>query len=552
MAIFSGKRRVLLVGGDGVVPYAFGSRGAEREGAVAWATPDFEQSLVDLLTLKNASSSVTILFDGADQTYRKVEDIPKLSFIDRPRFIRRKLDLSFPSYPIRAAMALHPIKQKHGITITNNKNDAPPYLFVALPETEQLDRVARVIYESGVSVTGFGLLPLESSAMLQEISRKLYQGKGRPSRWSILIGQHETGGLRQVVIKDGHLALTRLMQTSEGGEGGANWADDVLREFKATLTYISRFGYTPDDGVDVTIVCRDIEKQFLNVPAFGARNFSALNQGEALSLLNTRSTNLEKNNYADVLHAAWIVKKRKLLLPVRIPSIQKSVAPRMAATAAIGLLMLSALVLSGLSVNSGLDYKAKSDELTQRQNEITMLDREYDQESKKFEGLPVKPDVMKAVMTAKDAMEKSEMSVSAVLHAIRSSVGQDITLEKLSIRFEPGQDFSFEGVKSSAAGKPGILVLKPVKDKGDMVVSFSFSLPDIMPLEQKVQRAEKVKADLEKIFTKHLVSIRSQFGRFERTGRLTAELGAQGQVNPAVPANAQKDMAEIEIKGEPL
>jgi hypothetical protein len=540
-----------MIGGDGVVLFHFGGKGAEREGAIAWNMPNFEDALTELITAKNLSSRITILFDSADQTYKKEENIPKLSFVDRPRFIRRKLELAFPSYPIRAAYEMRPPKKKRGAP-ADIKKFVPAYLFAAIPETEQLDRVAHAIYESGATVTGFGLLPVESAEMLQEISRKLHKSKSRPSRWSVLIGQHETGGLRQVVIKDGNLALTRLTPTTEGASSGAAWVEEVMREFKATLTYVSRFGYTAEEGLDVTVVCRDIEKQFLNAAAFGSANFACLNQGEALSLIGVRPGQIEKNNYGDVLHAAWIAKRSKLVLPVRVPSIQKSVVPRMVATAAIALLTLAGLAGSAVTVSAALDYRQKSIELEQLRNEKTMLDREYEVEEKKFEGLPVKPDVMKAVMNTKDMMEKSEMEISPILHVIKDAIGQDVTLEKISVKFYPGNDFSFDGAKESKSDRPGNLTFKTIKDRGTVTVAFSFSLPSNMPLEQKVERSEKIKAELQKTFTKHTVTIRSQFGKFDRQGKLSVEIGEEGGVTKDAAGKQAKDVAEIEIKGEPL
>src|SRR5471032_3056619 len=110
MASFSANHRVLLVGGEGVVLFAPSGRGIEREMSIAWDVPNFDQQLTGALSAKNKSKSVFVLFDGADQAYRKEDGIPKLSPFDRPKFIKRKLELAFPSYPIRAALEIKPPK----------------------------------------------------------------------------------------------------------------------------------------------------------------------------------------------------------------------------------------------------------------------------------------------------------------------------------------------------------------------------------------------------------------------------------------------------------
>jgi hypothetical protein len=230
MAFGVARKRVLVVGGEGVTLFGPTSRGIEREAALSWEVPNFDQQLEEALTEQNRSDPVLILFDGADQTYRKEENIPKLSVLDRSRFIQRKLEQTFPSYPVRASVQVKP------------PGERPFYLFAALPETDRLDSIAADMLEAGVQLSGFGLLPAESVGLVQALAAKVFN-EDRPSRWAVLISQHETGGLRQVVVKNGNLALTRITPTSEAGVHGPGWADEVMREFRGTLSYIARFGY---------------------------------------------------------------------------------------------------------------------------------------------------------------------------------------------------------------------------------------------------------------------------------------------------------------------
>src|SRR5690349_1079874 len=139
MVGFKANRRVLLVGGEGVVLYGPAGKGVDRETSISWEVPNFDQQLVETLGGKYQSASVVVIFDGADQTYRKEENIPRLSPFDRPRFVKRKLEVAFPSYPIRASLEVKPPKLK-GKAAKGAKKELPSYLFVALPETDQLDR----------------------------------------------------------------------------------------------------------------------------------------------------------------------------------------------------------------------------------------------------------------------------------------------------------------------------------------------------------------------------------------------------------------------------
>ena len=533
---FGASRRVLLVGGEGIVLYTPLGRGVDRETSIAWDVPNFDQQLTDILAAQNQSKSVLVLFDGADQSYRKEENIPKLSLFDRPGFVKRKLELAFPSYPIRASLEVKPSKARSGLP----RADAEPsYLFVALPETEQLDRVGKALLESGVPVGGFGLLPIESEGLVSTLADKAFGKEGKKSRWTVLIGQHETGGLRQVVTKDGGLALTRLTPTSEAGTGGPAWVEEVMREFKGTLTYISRFGYSADDGIDVLIVCSEIEKQFFDQKALAVTNLRCLSVTEALKHIGAKSFGLEKSNFADALHAAWAGRKPTLRLPVNIPSIHRIMAPRLAARLGSAALALGMLAFGGLAFNDYQAYHAVQEELTQKQNRKIALDQEYARESKVFEGLTVKPEIIRAVLSVEKMLMDNTVESTRTLHTLRKALGDDIYLESFSFNHKPASSSGLGGFAATSDSSG--------EERGRVTLKFKFSLPGDIALEQRVLRAETLERDLRAAFPGYAVRLVTQFGRVSRTGRFTGETGAAG-----AGAGAVSDSAEFELEGAPL
>lgn len=546
-----GKKRVLMVGGEGVVLYSpSGKSGMEREASISWDLPNFEEQLAENLT-RGSGKSLVILFDGADQTYRREENIPKLSPIDRPRFVKRKLELAFPSYPIRASMEVKAGKKKKGFSLSSaTQKSAPAYLFVALPETEQVDRVSAAVMEAGIGVAGFGLLPTESASLVTELSEKVFAGKGSRSRWALLVGQNETGGLRQVVVKDGNLALTRLTPASDAGTSGPGWVEDVVREFKATMTYISRFGYTPEDGLDVMIICGEIEKEFFSGRDMGVQHFQCINPGEALKYIGIRSFGLEKNNFADPVHAAWVGKKRSLRLPVRVPSLHRIHAPRLAANvAAIGM-ALGVVGLLGVSSQAVLSYNSTQNEIEKRENQKAISEREYAEEAKKFDDLPMNPAVVRSAMAVKELLEKNTVNVSPTLYRLREALGGDITLEDISLVHTAGKALTEAGSGSRSAPRRSFRggAPDPADERGKVKITFSFSLPDRLPLEQKVIRAEKLQADLQAAFPGYRVIILQPFSGISRDGTIRGGIGDAGNNKRA----AKKDMARFEIEGVPL
>jgi hypothetical protein len=539
MLNLTGGRRVMLIGGEGVVLYGPSGRGVAREGSISWDVPNFEEQLATALSRGGSAKSMMLLFDGADQTYRKEEGIPKMSPIDRPRFIRRKLELAFPSYPIRAAFEIPPGRGKKRV-----RGTLPSFLFVALPETEQLDRIGTSLYESGVPVSGFGLLPAESAGLVSELAEKVFGETDKKSRWSVLIGQHETGGLRQVVVRDGNLALTRLTPTGDGGVNGAGWVEEVTREFKATLTYVSRFGFSQqDDALDVMVIAGAVEKQFFDQKDLGVTNFRCVPLSEALHHIGAPSTGLDKSNFSDALHAAWTGKKVSLKLPVPVPSIQRVMAPRQAARLGSVIMSLSAVGLIALTSQSYVSYESLQGGITDKQNQVAMLEREYAQESKIFESLPVKPEVAKAALSIKTLLENNSADVTPFLSTLKKTLGGDIRLNELSFTHTPGSGLNLTGAKAG-----GLFPTAPdPNDRGKVKIVFRFSLPSAMQLEDKVRRAEQIATDLRAAFPAHTVNIVSQFANVTAGGKFESVVGMteQGQADGDA-------YAELSIEGGPL
>jgi hypothetical protein len=541
------SRRVLLVGGEGVVLYGPTGKGVDRETSISWEVPNFDQQLADIFKGKNQSKSVIVLFDGADQTYRKEENIPKLSIVDRPRFVKRKLELAFPSYPIRASLEVRPPKQKGRKTST----DARSYLFVALPETDQLDRVGAAMFESGVPVSGFGLLPVESVGLVNELSDKIFGGAGKKSRWAVLVGQHETGGLRQVVIKDGNLALTRLTPTSEAGVSGAGWTEEVTREFRATLTYISRFGYNNDDGLDVVIVCGDAEKQFFDQKAIPVTNFRCVNPSEALRLIGCKSFGQERSNFADSLHAAWTGRKGGLKLSVRVPSISRIKGPRLAARIGSVILSLGIMGLLGVSGQDFQQYRSVEEDISQKQIQKSGLDREYEQESKVFDSLPVKPPVVKATLAVKKLAETNTMSVRPILHLLKNTLPGDLRVESFSVTHTASGAFPVENAAPAPTGRGAFV---DPNDHGKVLITFSFTLPNGLTGDQKTARTDSLVKALQDAFKGYDVQVKQ---KFETSAEQNGSTGTLGSVTSTIPTpvaakSSGDNTATIELKGAPL
>ncbi len=530
MALMASRKRVLMVGGEGVTLFGPTARGIEREAAISWEVPNFDQQLVEALSEQNRADPVLILFDGADQTYRKEENVPNLAFYDRARYIKRKLEAAFPSYPVRASVQVKP------------PGEQPFYLFVALPETDRLDNIAADMMEANVPVAGFGLLPAESVGLVRALADKIFVKENKVSRWAVLISQHETGGLRQVVVKNGNLALTRITPTSEAGVHGPGWADEVMREFRATLTYIARFGYTAEEGLDVMVVCSSIDKQFFNEKSLPVTNFQCLTPLEALTAIGSKGVSLGETNFGDAVHAAWVAKKKSLSAPIIVPSIHRIMVPRMVAQLAGGVLALTLVGAGFFLFSQYSDYISVKEDLADRQHQKELQEQEYAQDSKVFDAYPVKPDLIKSVMSVKQLVDRSSVNITPTLNILRKALDNDIKLSSLSFSHDASDIF-----KEGNSAEPQKSTEKE-KSRGSVTIRFKFTLVGSLDLEHKVQRAEVLVKTLQQKFPGYEVRIVSQFGNVSRTGKFeggAADKGAGGE-------GKQEDSAEFEMKGPPI
>lgn len=527
MALVS-KKRVILLGNDGAVLFGPGMGGGmEREASIAWSATDFTAQLAGALSRRNTGSPVVVMFDGADQAYRKEENIPKLSAFDRPRFIQRKLDQAFPNYPIRAAFP-----------VPGPKGAQPTYLFAAVPETENIDKVSEALLDAGVPIAGFGLLPLESAGLVTALADKIFSPRMRKSRWAVLVSQHENGGLRQVVVKDGRLALTRM--TPASGQSGAGWVEDVADEFKATLTYIARFGYTAEDGLDVIIICGDAEKELFEQRQMPVSNFRCIKAGDALTTIGARGRGLGDANYGDVVHAGWVAKKSSLTSPIEVKSLQAILKPRQMMTYAAMGLGATMVLLAGLLVVSYAQVLPLESDISDNMAKKSRFTAEFAEQEKLTAALPVQPMIARRTLAIDDSLTTASVKVGPVLTLLKKVVPADIVMQQLSLAHDP----------QGALTPPGAQAKPQVDPHGLLTITMKFGVSGKTTLEERVARTEHLANALRAAFPGYNVEITAQFGRVSRTGRFEGKIGSP--VDGASPSDDMDSSAEIELKGVPL
>jgi len=532
--MFGFGKRILMIGNEGVVLFGPSPMGGiERETAISWEVPNFNQQLVAALIKQNIRKPVLMLFDGSDNTFRKETNLPKLNPFDRKKYIKRKLDQAFSSYPFRTFI---------DVTSDEEKKEKKPisYLFVAITDLDKINKVTECLLEAGVHISGLGILSIEAEGLIKLLAEKLF-GKEKRSRWAILAGQHEGGGLRQVIIKDGRMAFTRITPTSEAGVQGESWANEFINEYKATETYLSRLAFKPEEGLDVIVVCGAEEKKIFESKNFvPGNNFKCVTADEALKQIGFKRNLIGSVNFADSLYAAWCNKKSSLSVPVSLPSIDNIKWPRRVASVFGVLTFLGILGMAYYSYTTFDQYILVGEDIDRQQGQKRLLTIEYDEEAKVFKQFPVTIEVVRGTLAVNSFLNDNVFKITPTLNVLRSVLPRDIKLESLKVEYLPPKNPS----NNQRGGDQ-----ENEENQKRVSISFEFTLVKNMPLEDKVIRAENLIILLQGRLPGYKIVLKEQFANVSRDEGFS---GSSDEAASGLGKSTGNERAAVTIEGPAL
>lgn len=461
---FPPSRAVIMMMDEGVCVHKVANSAATYLEMIPWKTSEFELKLTQVLNEAKVTS-VLILNDAVEQHYRKEKIVIPTSF-DKANIIKRRLNVAFPSYPMRAALELKVRQTAKEKKEGQEEDKGKTYLFAAAPSTETFSRLVRSIANTDYNFFGYGLLPIESAGMLKLLAQKLAQKrKGQAkAEWTILVGQHRGGGLRQIVVRGGDLALTRVTPIEEPKQGFSDvWATDVSREIQATLSYLSRFGYSPEDGLNIVVIGNkefaDVLDGMITVPA----NFEAIPPFEAAKMLGLKLSYADGEHFSDGLHAAWSGRKLALDISLSSKEIADISGPRKFASALMVILALGlGYVMYEASVEArGLYEDSRNMEVAKAQ--LAEIERLYQEEVKRKSSLGIDVGAITSSLEIDGRIKRQYIDVLSLL--------KTVSLELNNLRLD-GLEFKNEGdVLWSSPSKTDL----PPTRKATLQLSFSYA-----------------------------------------------------------------------------
>lgn len=544
--MLNSSKCVLLLSDEGLNIYTVTSGRASFVDGIPWETDDFEESVAGIMRKKCKGKPVILFNDMVEQHYRK-ERVPKVSPFDKANVIKRRLSASFPSYPLRAAMKLKErvtAKSKEGAGLNGDL-----YLFTAVPLSDNIRKTLNAMKKCQATIAGFTLLPLESSSMVHMLSKKLVKVNERPATWTVFVGQHHNGGLRQVVTRNGELALTRMTPIAESDIDQELWSNDVAAEIKGTMSYLSRFGYDPRDGLDIIVVSNNSTADRLASKIDVDCNLNILTAAEVGNLLGLKIGAQNEQRYADPLHVAWVGKKSKLTLPMKSNLLDQITQPaQIAMLLAVGLIVACGY-LGYLTFNSAATWSDTRKDLQLMENTLAETKVEHEEEVKRKAAIGINFLLIEASTQIFRDLELGAMKPLYVLKTIGTSLGADLHIKSLDIQPvvttpPPNADGSIpEPVPEPTIGDVG------TPKEYNIVIKITF--PGELEPELGVKKINELEQRLKANLPDHRVNIIKQVADLSYTGNFVGEATSRGQ-----QAGIKEDYeAQIMISGllaEPL
>ncbi len=541
MSFFSPSRCVLLLSDEGVYIHDTAGGRVTLLEVIPWDTQDFEEAVSDVIRKKCRGKSILILNDMVEQHYRK-ERVPKAGSLDRANLVKRRVAAAFPSYPIRSAIKL---KEKAPQREAGVAGDI--YLLAAVPLSENIKKTLASVQKSYAAITGFSLLPVESAGMVQALSKKLSKSSDKPAMWSILVGQHHSGGLRQVVTKNGELALTRMTPIATSDIDQEVWASEVAGELRGTMSYLSRFGYDNADGLDVIVIANNSTADRIVSKVDFDCNLSVLSNTEAANLLGIKIGRQEDQRYADPLHVAWTGRKAQLTMPLQAQQLDKISGPSRMATAASILLLAGCCYFGYDAFNQAAKWQQSASDLNSAEQNLVLVREEHKTELDKKANIGIDFLLIENSTNVYSKLEQRAMKPLAVFDLVARSLGPDIHIASLDVKpvvEATTLDPAAENVMAVAGTEE-----TPTDTAKEYEVVIRIIFPSDLDPEKGVQQISELEKRLKSNLPDHDVSVIKQVADLTYTGNFVGEATSAAKDG----TQTQEDYeAQISIKGTML
>lgn len=533
----SSGRTVLLIGDEALAVYKVTSGATVLVDTVPWQADNFEMTVADLVQRDCKGNPVLILNDMTDQHFKGGQRIPRVGPLDKAKVLNRKLQVAFPNCPIRGS-----------IPVSGSERDpqGSRYLFAGVPSSEPVIKTLEAVKLSLAPVVGFYLLPVESASMVKALAGTIGGKKRKASRWVMFLGQHRGGALRQVIIRDGQLAMTRMTPVVDSDTNVDQWVAEVAQEFKSTLSYLSRFGFSANDGADVIVSATSEAGEALQKRIDVPCNYYSCTAPEAAQMLKIKIGVQDEPRYADPLHVGYIGRKRKFVLPMQSVAVEKIQKPRQMASVAVLVLLIANAYLGWLALDQGQKYMDVQQDVQTQNRALSMAEVDFQTAQEKLQEQGVDVLVMKAANEAYEQFRVHDTGALKVVYAIGSALKENARLDTLTI--EHVKDKNNKVSEGRGYYPYGSSPEEDNDDKGTLLATLKMSFSKDRTVQVNAEKVKDLARDLTDLLPDYEVKIKRQVA-VPRYSSVTEGVVGRNQRDIISDTQADEYVAEITITG---
>lgn len=436
------KQAVLLLCDDALSIYVVSPKAVSVVDRISWEEDDFENAVISVLQKECKGLPLILMNDMTDQQYKGGQRVPAVGPLDKASVVKRKLYVAFPNALMRGALPMQDPGKKKGLSdfiqITRGNDDIEneKYLFAGVSSSEPVLKTIEIAKKSLLQIAGFFLLPVEASDVVNRLAKELSGKKQGGSKWVVFMGQHHSGALRQIIIRDGQLAMTRMTPISNLEQDMSRWIDDVSNEFTATMSYLSRFGFSPEDGLDVIVVSTkeagDLLAEQIDIPC----DYYSLDVAEAADFLNLKVGKHSEKHHADLLHIAAACKKPKFSMQMESSILTRIQRMRQAAAAGLMFLIVAAMYFLFEMGTQGLSYLDQKEIMAfeQQRYDASITSLAEAQQKLKEQGVDIK--FMQASVNTYNMLEEGTEDILPVLQKLMQASGDTIKFDSFELKLD--------------------------------------------------------------------------------------------------------------------
>lgn len=286
-----GKQKFVLLIGDegGILVYMQGKKVVRRLFAAS-PQPDHTGAILELLG-SHPNVPLSVLVDVMDQQYAR-HSFPPVSALSVAGLVKRRIERDFQPGDITGSMRL-------GRDKTGRKEWQ--YLLISLGYTPLVQQWLDLIVEQPNELRGIFLSPVEGQSYLPMLRSTLSSSK--PLVWQLLVSHHKVSGFRQIVLKNGKLAFTRITQAIDDAVP-AVIAGNIEQEIMNTLEYLKRLGFDDTHALEIIVVASGDVNEVLDLKRFNIGQYWALSPMEVAENLGLEQAALSADRFGDVVMAS--------------------------------------------------------------------------------------------------------------------------------------------------------------------------------------------------------------------------------------------------------